>query len=108
MHNYSVVNKGDYLHKQTSNKVCVSRFIIIRKRQKRFVVLELENKRFASLTGLTLQIDQYNGKGHYLGVTNVKVENLNKKGKFILEERIELHRACPDVFVKVLVAEYGA
>ncbi len=107
MHNYSVVNKGDYAHKQTSNKVCVSRFIIIRKRQKRFVVLELENKRFDSLTGLTLQIDQYNGKGNFLGVANVNVKNLNKKGKFILEERIELHRACTDVFVKVLVAEYG-
>jgi hypothetical protein len=94
MHNFNVVNKGEYLRKQTSENVCVSRFIIVRKRQKRFLVLELENKRAEALTSLNLQIDQFNGKGSYLATKNVTVEKLNKaKGKFVLQVRIELHRA---------------
>ena len=108
MHNYSVVNKGDYTHKQTSENVNVSKFIIIRKKHKRILVLELENKRLENLTALSLQIDQFNGKGNFLGVKNARIEKLDKStGKFILHYEIELHRACVDVFVKVLSVEYG-
>ena len=108
MPKYNVVNKGEYVRVQTSENVSVCKFIIIRRKQKRYLLLELENKRKEPLTALNLQIDQFNGKGDYLTTKNVEVAKISKmRGKFILKERIELDRVCTDFFAKVIMAEYG-
>ena len=108
MDNYSVVSKGEYKHKQTSEHLQVVRSLVVRNKQKRYLLLDLENKNAEKLTGLRLQIDQYDGRGNFLGVKNVEFKDLSKaNGRFILKERIDVHHACVDFFVKVAYAEYG-
>ena len=108
MHNFNVVNKGEYKHKQTSGALHVSRFLILRGKHCRYLLLDFNNKKEGVLTGVGLQIDQFDARGNALGTVDVSFENLNaKSGKFILKEKIKLHHACTDFFVKVVYAEYG-
>ena len=108
MRNFSIVSKGEYNHKQTSDRLEVVRYIVVGKKRRRYLLLDFENKSSERLTGLKLQIDQYDGRGNFLGVKNVSVSGLNEeKGKFVLKEQIQLHSACIDFFVKIAVAEYG-
>ena len=108
MHNYSVINKGEYKHRQTSEALHISRFLIVRRKSKRMLLLEFENLKQDNVTAINLSIDQYDARGNYLGVATLSVKDLNfKKGKFILKENVVLHRACVDFFVKVLWVEYG-
>lgn len=107
-HNYSVVTKGIYERKQTSEFLEITRYMIVRKRHKRYLLLELNNKNTESLTALSLQIDQYDARGNSLGVINVNFDEMSiKQGEFILKEKIELHRACFDFFIKITISEYG-
>lgn len=108
MHNFSVVNKGEYKHKQTSDVLSVSRFLIVRKRAKRYLLLDLENLKSEAITGINFQIDQFDARGNSLGALKVSFNNLSiANGKFILKEKIVLHRACVDFFIKILCVEYG-
>ncbi len=108
MDNYSVVSKGEYKHKQTSEHLEIVRFLVVRNKQKRYLLLDFDNKNAEKLTGLRLQIDQYDGRGNYLGVKDVEFKDLSKEnGRFILKERIDVHHACVDFFVKIAYAEYG-
>ena len=108
MHNFNVVNKGEYKHKQTSEALHLSRFIILRGKHCRYLLLDLENKKQNVLTGMVLQIDQYDARGNALGTFDVAFDNLEaSQGKFVLKEKIKMHHACTDFFVKVIRAEYG-
>lgn len=106
--NYSVIAKGEYAYKQTNAFLPIERFLIIRKKSRRFLLLNFDNRRNETLTGLTLQIDQFDAHGNPLGVADKQLSDLAfKKGKFILKDSIELHRSCIDCRVKVIRAEYG-
>ncbi len=108
MHNFTIVSKGEYNHKQTSDLLRIVRYMIIRKKQKRFLLLDMENKNPDKLTALWIQGDQYDEKGNFLGVINVTMTDLEaENGRFLLKEHILLHEDCTDVFVKIAVAEYG-
>ena len=108
MHNFNVVNKGEYQHKQTSEALLISRFLILRGKHCRYLLLEMNNKKENALTGLGLQIDQFDARGNSLGVVDVAFNKVSAgKGKFILKEKIRLHHACADFFVKIVYAEYG-
>ncbi|MBE5733339.1 MAG: hypothetical protein E7353_10000 [Clostridiales bacterium] len=108
MHNFTIISKGEYNHKQTSDQLGIARYMIIRKKQRRYLLLDLENKNTDHLTAISIQGDQYDEEGNFLGVINVSVDGLDKpSGRFILKERIDLHKDCADVFVKIVNAEYG-
>ncbi len=104
----NVISKGVYSHKQTNEFLPVGRFLIIRKKSRRFLLLDLENRKDETLTGLSLQIDQFDSHGNPLGAAQAELKDLAfKKGKFILNRKIELHRSCLDFRLKILAAEYG-
>ena len=108
MRNYSIIAKGIYSYKQTNEFLPVERFLIIRKKSRRFLLLDFDNRRDEKLTGLTLQIEQFDVRGNELGIVNAIVKDLSvKKGKFILKQKIELHHSCIDFRVKIVTAEYG-
>ena len=108
MHKFNVVNKGEYTHKQTSGALHVSRFLILRGRQCRYLLLEFLNNKDNILTGVGLQIEQYDARGNALGIVDVSYSDLSvKSGKFVLKEKIKVHHACFDFYVKVVYAEYG-
>ena len=91
MHNFNVVNKGEYKHKQTSEALIVSRFIILRGKHCRYLLLDLENKKQNALTGMAFQIDQYDARGNSLGTIDVAFDGLEEKqGKFVLKEKIKM------------------
>lgn len=106
--NYSVISKGEYSYKQTNEFLLIERFLIIRKRSRRFLLLNFNNRRKETLTGLTLQIDQFDAHGNPLGAANKTLKDLDfKNGKFILKNSVELHRSCIDFRAKIVRAEYG-
>lgn len=108
MSNYGVIAKGEYLHKQSNEFLHVDRYLILRRKAKRYLLLDFENLHTETLSGMTLQIDQLDARGHSLGFINVEFNALNfPKGKFILKEKIKVHGACLDFKVKILRAEYG-
>lgn len=108
MRNFNVIAKGEYPYKQTNEFLRVGRFLIVRKKSRRFLLLDLENRRDETLTALSLQIDQFDVRGNFLGSVRKDFKNLSfKKSKFILKKNIELHRACIDCQVKIACAEYG-
>ena len=105
---YTIVSKGIYTHKQTSEVLHVDRFIVIRKQTGRYLLLELSNLHKDFLTGASFQIDQIDARGNSLGYVNATFNDLSfENGKFVLREEIKLHHACLDVRVKVLKAKYG-
>ena len=105
---YSVISKGEYSYKQTNEFLLIDRFLIIRKKSRRFLLLNFNNLRNETLTGLTLQIDQFDAHGNPLGAANKTIKDLAfKKGKFILKNNVELHRSCIDFRLKIVRAEYG-
>lgn len=109
MREFSVISKGKYTHKQTNEFLHVDRFLIIRKKKRRMLLLDLDNRSEEKLTALELQIDQFDARGNALGSTRAQIDGLQvEKGKYVLKKEIEVHRACMDFRVKVLTAEYGA
>ena len=108
MNNYGVIAKGEYLHKQSNEFLHVDRYLILRRKSKRYLLLDFENLHAEALTGMTLQIDQLDARGHSLGFINLDFPALKfATGKFILKEKIKVHSACLDFRVKILRAEYG-
>ena len=104
----NVISKGEYSYKQTNEFLPVGRFLIIRKKNRRFLLLDFENRKEETLTGLSLQIDQFDSHGNPLGARLAELKDLAfKKGKFILKRKIELHSSCLDFRLKILAAEYG-
>lgn len=105
---FSVVSKGEYTYKQTNEYLSVERYLIIRKKGRRYLLLNFNNKLSDNLTAVTLQIDQFDARGNFLGVVNAEFGDLAfGQGKFVLKEDVEIHRACMDFKVKILRAEYG-
>ena len=105
---YNVVSKGIYTHKQTSDILRIDRFLIVRKKKRRLLLLDMENCSAETLTALKLQIEQYDVRGNELGAVTAEFKKVAyKQGKFILKKQIELHQACIDFRVKILYAEYG-
>ncbi|MBQ8322333.1 MAG: leucine-rich repeat protein [Clostridia bacterium] len=108
MRNFNVIAKGEYTYKQTNEFLTVERFLIVRKKSRRFLLLDMTNRLNEKLTGLILQIDQFDVRGKSLGAVNAEFKNLSiKSGKFIFKENIELHHSCIDFRVKIVSAEYG-
>ncbi len=108
MRNFNVIAKGEYKYKQTNEFLTVERFLIIRKKSRRYLLLDMHNRLEEKLTGLTLQIDQFDVRGKDLGAVNAEFKNLSiKNGKFIFKENIELHHSCIDFRVKIVSAVYG-
>ena len=108
MRNYNVVTKGEYNRKQTCEFLHLSRFIILYQNSSNHLLLEFKNRNKKTLTGINLQINQFDGSGKFLGAFEVEFENLQfKAGKFILKEDIVLDVSCVDVSVKVIMAEFG-
>ena len=108
MRNYNVVTKGEYSRKQTCEFLHLSRFIILYQNSNHHLLLEFKNRNKKTLTGLKLQINQFDGSGKFIGAFETEFENLQfKPGKFILKEDIVLNVACTEVTVKVMVAEFG-
>ena len=105
---YSIVSKGIYTHKQTNEFLHINRFIVMRKKSGRHLILELTNLHKDALTGVSLQIDQIDARGNSLGFVSASFNNLSfQNGTFVLKEEIKLHHACLDIRVKVLKAKYG-
>jgi hypothetical protein len=77
MNNYGVIAKGEYLHKQSNEFLHVDRYLILRRKNKRYLLLDFENLHAGALTGMTLQIDQLDARGHSLGFNNVDFSALN-------------------------------
>lgn len=106
--NYSVIAKGEYSHKQTNEFLHIERFLIVRRKKRRFLLLDANNLANETLTAIKLQIEQLDSRGNFLGETTDEVKKTSfKKGKFILKRAIELAHNCVDVRVKVIYAEYG-
>lgn len=104
---YSVISKGKYEYKQTSEFLKIERFLIVRKKKRRMLLLDLENTSEETLTALKLQVEQFDVRGKDLGPTTFELKTSYKQGKFILKKAIELHHSCIDFRVKVVYAEYG-
>lgn len=108
MDNYTVIAKGNYAHEQTSDVLRVERFLIVRRKKRRILLLDLNNLAKETLTALRLQIDQFDARGNALGEKVVDLKKCTaKSGKFVLKKEIELHRSCIDFRVKILCANYG-
>ena len=108
MRNFNVIAKGEYKYKQTNEFLTVERYLIVRKKSHRFLLLDMTNRLNEKLTGLTLQIEQFDVRGNKLGVINPEFKSLSiKNGKFIFKEKIELHHSCIDFQVRIVCAQYG-
>lgn len=108
MRDFNVIAKGNYTHKQTNEFLHVDRFLIVRKKKGRVLLLNLNNLSEEKLTGLRLQIDQFDVRGKSLGFTTVELDDLAvEHGEYVLKKEIAVHRACIDFRVQVLLAEYG-
>ena len=105
---YSIISKGVYEHKQTNEFLHINKFIIMRKKAGRYLLLELENLHAEALTGMSFQIDQLDARGNSLGFVNANFNDVSfGTGEFILKEKIKLNASCLEVRIKVLKAEYG-
>ena len=62
MSNYGVIAKGEYLHKQSNEFLHVDRYLILRRKAKRYLLLDFENLHTETLSGMTLQIDQLDAR----------------------------------------------
>lgn len=108
MQHYNVIAKGEYAYKQTSDFLHIERFLIVRKRGRRWLLLDCNNLSESELTGLTLSVRQFDPRGNELGEKVAKIKKISfKNGKFILKYAVALDNGCVDVRVKVLCAEYG-
>ena len=108
MPNYNVIAKGKYTHKQTSDVLKIERFLIVRRKKSRLLLLDVNNCAEENLTGLLLQIDQFDVRGKSLGSIQTSMKDLSQKpGAFVLKKEIEIHRSCIDFHVQVISAEYG-
>lgn len=106
--NYNVIAKGEYAYKQTSDFLHVERFLIVRKRGRRWLLLDCNNLSEAALTGLKLSIEQFDTRGNAIGERIAEIKKIAfKQGKFILKRAVALENGCVDVRVNVLCAEYG-
>ena len=106
--NYNVISKGEYAHEQTNDFLHVERFLIIRKRARRLLLLDFNNLSQETLTGLQLSIEQFDARGNFLGEVVDEIKKTSfKSGKFILKRAIALERGCMDVRVKIMRAQYG-
>lgn len=105
---YNVIAKGEYAYKQTSDFLHIERFLIIRKRGRRWLLLDCDNLSESELTGLTLSVQQFDPRGNELGERVAKIKKISfKHGKFILKYAVALDGGCVDVRIKVLCVEYG-
>lgn len=104
---YNVISKGKYEYKQTNEFLQINRFLIVRKKKRRMLLLDMENISEETLTAMKLQIEQFDVRGKDLGPTTFEMKTSYKKGAFILKNAIELHHSCIDFRVKVVYAEYG-
>lgn len=108
MRNFSIIAKGKYSHKQTSELLEITRYLIIRKKKGRVLLLDMNNRSEENLTAMELRIEQFDARGNSLGTATVKLDGLSiAKGEFVLKKEISVHRACIDFRVKVLAVEYG-
>ncbi len=105
---YNVIAKGEYAYEQTSDFLHIERFLIVRKRGRRWLLLDCNNLSKSELTGLTLSVRQFDPRGNELGEKVAKIKKTSfKHGKFLLKYAVALDNGCVDVRVKVLCAEYG-
>ena len=108
MGNFSIIAKGKYSHKQTSELLEVTRYLIVRKKKGRVLLLNLNNRSKENLTAMCLRIEQFDARGNSLGNTTVNVDALSvQNGEFVLKKEIAVHRACIDFRADVLSVEYG-
>lgn len=108
MRNFSIIAKGKYSHKQTSELLEITRYLIVRKKKGRVLLLDMNNHSEENLTAMELRIEQFDARGNSLGTATVKLDGLSiAKGEFVLKKEISVHRACIDFRVKVLDVEYG-
>lgn len=108
MRNFSIIAKGKYLHEQTSKLLEVTRYLIVRKKKGRVLLLDLRNCSQEKLTAMQLKIEQFDARGNSLGETVVKLDSLAiEKGDFVLKKEISVHRACIDFRAEVTAVEYG-
>lgn len=108
MPNFSIIAKGKYSHKQTSELLEITRYLIIRRKKGRVLLLDMNNRSDENLTAMELRIEQFDARGNSLGTATVKLDGLSvAKGEFVLKKEISVHRACIDFRVKVLAVEYG-
>ncbi len=106
--NYNVVSKGQYLHKQTSEALRIERFLIIRKRKRRMVLLEFNNLTEEKLTALKLRVEQYDVKGNSLGTVSKEWKKVSvPSGVSLFKKPIGVNPACVEIRVNVEYAECG-
>lgn len=106
--NYNVIAKGEYAYKQTSELLHIERFLVVRKRGRRWLLLDCNNLSESVLTGMKLSILQFDARGNELGESIAEIKGTSfKHGKFILKHAVALAGGCVDVRVKVLCVEYG-
>lgn len=106
--NFHVITKGAYEHEQTNERLHIERFLIVRKRKRRFLLLDVNNRSKETMSALKLQIEQFDGRGNALGTSVMEFKRLEvKSGKSILKKQIELYSTCLDFKVKILYAKYG-
>lgn len=104
---YNVISKGKYEYKQTNEFLHINRFLIVRKKKRRMLLLDMENISNETLTAVKLQIEQFDVRGKDLGPVTFDMKTSYKQGAFILKKAIALHHSCIDFRVKVVAAEYG-
>lgn len=108
MRNFSVISKGHYTHQQTSEVIHIERFLIVKKKKHRVLLLNINNRINEILTGLHLQIDQFDVRGKNLGSVQVEYTEMNVlPGAHVLKKEIEIHRSCIDFHVQVIAAKYS-
>ncbi len=108
MAEFNVIAKGNYQYAQTSELLKIERFLILRKRKRRMLLLDLRNDADEPITGFCLRVEQFDARGNALGTTESTVKKVSfRKGGFILKKPIALHPACLDFRVEILQVECG-
>lgn len=103
-----VISKGKLARVQNGIPVEASSYVMAKDEDGRFILLKLRNRKNAQLSGVAVNVKQYDKAGNLLREEREKVPLKGVKGRFVLTKKIEAHPNCLNFTAEVCEAEYGS
>ncbi|MCD8308238.1 MAG: leucine-rich repeat domain-containing protein [Clostridia bacterium] len=103
-----VISKGKLARVQNGIPVEACSYVMAKDEDGRFILLKLRNRKNAQLSGVAVNVKQYDKAGNLLREEREKVPLKGVKGRFVLTKKIEAHPNCLNFTAEVCEAEYGS
>ena len=105
-----IISKGFYTRPQLPGVLSVKQYIILRRRNKKMLLLRMENHRDEVVTAISYAITQYDVKGNVIARGRVERKDIcwASHGVISLDEPFMLKSRCVDFSVEIQAVSYGS